>query len=117
MPAVASLGVDSSMATVAEAHQISLRIRAALSQGKNMVDYLGGRVSPHFEAFLTQRVNRSIPSANLPPLAIISLDSFWVALVMIVMLGFLLGMFIAKSSLAQPGAARVGAGALGLPGH
>lgn len=82
-----------------------------------MVDYLSGRVSSNPQTFLAQGAGGNIPLADFPPLGIVAFGCFRVAVKVIIALGLQLGMLLAEPAIGQPGAAGVGAGALGLSGH
>jgi len=58
-----------------------------------------------------------VPFPDALPRPAVPLAGGWVAVILFVAAGLLLGVFLAEPSAGQPGAAGVGAGALGLGRH
>ena len=91
---------------------------SATFRKRNLVVYLLGRRQPSvLLAQLADGMLLHIAVADVFPDPSIPAAYSWIPVVLLVALGFYLGVFLAESSIGQLGAAGIGTGALGFCGH
>lgn len=117
VPAVTHLSGDARVAGFAQRHEVGLVMSAALREWTDVVNLLCFSEPATLEAFLTQRVCLDVTVPDAFPSSAVPTAASRIALVLLISLGLLFGVFLAETLVSQPGTAGERARSLGSLGH
>ena len=105
------------MATLAQRHEVTLVVRAAVCQRQDVMYFLDGRQPAFAHASFANRMRLDVKRSDSSPRASISFVCIWVAQVLVILTFGYLPVLVAEPTIGQPPAARIGAGTLGFVWH
>ena len=108
---------NAGMAALAQRHEISRVVCAAVCQRQDVMHFLRGRQPAFALTLLAKRMRLNITRTDSPPCSTVTLAGVRVALIFVVMMLGNLPVLVAIPAISQSATAGVGAGTLGSPWH